>query len=277
MDRQTGGEADWPGRGALYDLAGCVRFYSRLPVPQLPGEPDPHRSPDFTTLPRMLPLAGLILALPAALMLAAAWAIGLGPFLAATLAVAILVVATGALHEDGLADVADGFGGGSTRERRLEIMRDSRIGAYGGAALVLALALRIGALATLLDRTGYAAATGLIVAAILSRVAALAPMVMLKPARPNGLSAAVGRPGRASQATALGLGVALALGAVPLGLPPGGVAPMILCAGLAALGLTWLARVMIGGQTGDVIGACQQAAEIAALLALVAAVAAVGD
>ncbi len=152
MDRQTGGEADWPGRGALYDLAGCLRFYSRLPVPQLPGEPDPHRSPDFTTLPRMLPLAGLILALPAALVLAAGWAVGLGPFLAATLAVAVAVVATGALHEDGLADVADGFGGGATRERRLEIMRDSRIGAYGGAALVLALALRIGALATLLDR-----------------------------------------------------------------------------------------------------------------------------
>ncbi|SDN02336.1 cobalamin-5'-phosphate synthase [Methylobacterium phyllostachyos] len=273
MDRQTGGEADWPGRGALYDLAGCVRFYSRLPVPQLPGEPDPHRAPDFTTLPRMLPLAGLILALPAALALVAAWWIGLGPFLAATLALAILVMATGALHEDGLADVADGFGGGGTRERRLEIMRDSRIGAYGGAALVLALALRIGALATLLDRTGAAAATALILAAALSRVAALAPMVLLEPARTGGLSASVGRPDRMSLATALGLGVALALAACLLGLPFGGVALMIVGAGLAALGMTALARGKIGGQTGDVIGACQQVAEIAALLALVAAVA----
>lgn len=273
MDRQTGGEADWPGRGALYDLAGCLRFYSRLPVPQLPGEPDPHRSPDFTTLPRMLPLAGLVLALPAALVLAAAWWIGLGPFLAATLAVATLVVATGALHEDGLADVADGFGGGATRERRLEIMRDSRIGAYGGAALVLALALRIGALATLLDRTGTAAVTALILAAALSRVAALAPMVLLAPARPGGLSASVGRPSRASLATALGLGLALALAACLLDLPLGGVALMILSAGLSALGMTRLARRKIGGQTGDVIGACQQVAEIAALVALVAAVA----
>jgi adenosylcobinamide-GDP ribazoletransferase len=277
MDRQTGGEADWPGRDALHDLALCLRFYSRLPVPQLPGEPDPHRSPDFTRLPRMLPLAGLILALPAALVLAAAWGIGLGPFLAATLAVGVLVVATGALHEDGLADVADGFGGGTTRERRLEIMRDSRIGAYGGAALVLALALRIGALATLLDRTGHAAATALVLAAALSRVAALAPMVLLGPARPAGLAASVGRPDRASLATALGLGAALALGAVPLGLPFDGVALMIPCAGLAALGLTRLARAKIGGQTGDVIGACQQVAEIAALLALVAATAGVAD
>ncbi|MGH1574068.1 adenosylcobinamide-GDP ribazoletransferase [Methylobacterium sp. P31] len=271
MDRQTGGEADWPGRGALYDLAGCLRFYSRLPVPQLPGEPDPHRSPDFTGLTRMLPLAGLILALPAALVLAVAWRIGLGPFLAATLAIAVLVVATGALHEDGLADVADGFGGGTTRERRLEIMRDSRIGAYGATALVLALALRIGALATLLDRTGYAAATALLLAAALSRVAALAPMVLLPPARPDGLAASVGRPGRSSLTTALGIGVALALAAGLLGLPLGGVALMILCAGLATLALTRLARRTIGGQTGDVIGACQQVSEIAALLALVAA------
>ncbi|MCJ2121745.1 adenosylcobinamide-GDP ribazoletransferase [Methylobacterium sp. J-077] len=271
MDRQTGGEADWPGRGALYDLAGCLRFYSRLPVPQLPGEPDPHRVPDFTALPRMLPLAGLILALPAALTLAVGWWIGLGPFLAATLAVAVMVLATGALHEDGLADVADGFGGGATLERRLEIMRDSRIGAYSGAALVLALALRIGALATLLDRTGYAAATALILVAVLSRLAALAPMVLLPPARPGGLSAAVGRPDRASLWVALGSFLVVALAAVILGLPLRGVALAILCAGLAALALTRLAREKIGGQTGDVIGACQQLSEIAALLALVAA------
>jgi adenosylcobinamide-GDP ribazoletransferase len=273
MDRQTGGEADWPGRGALYDLAGCLRFYSRLPVPQLPGEPDPHRSPDFTRLPRMLPLAGLILALPAASVLAISWWIGLGPFLAATLAIATLVVATGALHEDGLADVADGFGGGTTRERRLEIMRDSRIGAYGGAALVLALALRIGALATLLDRTGYAAATALVLVAALSRIAALAPMVLLPPARPGGLSASVGRPDRTSLATACGLGIALALAAGLLGLPARGIALAVLSAGLAALALIRLARQKIGGQTGDVVGACQQVSEIAALLALVAAVA----
>ncbi|MBD8904657.1 adenosylcobinamide-GDP ribazoletransferase, partial [Methylobacterium bullatum] len=165
-----------------YDLAACLRFYSRLPVPRLPGEGDPHRLPDFRTLPRMLPLAGLILALPSALILLVAWALDLGPFLAATLALAVGTLVTGALHEDGLADVADGFGGGATRERRIEIMRDSRIGAYGGVALVLTLALRIGALATLLDRTGSLAALALVLAASLSRSAALAPMVLLGPA-----------------------------------------------------------------------------------------------
>ena len=266
------GEADWPGRALLSDLAACLRFYSRLPVPALPGEPDPHAVPDFRTIPRMLPVAGLILAVPPALVLLAGWWIDLGPFVAATLAVATAVMLTGALHEDGLADVADGFGGGATAERSLAIMKDSRIGAYGGVALMLSLALRIGALATLLDRTGTAAATGLALAAILSRVASLAPMVLLPPARPSGLSAAVGRPSRAATGTAIGLGLGLALLGLPFGLPFAGVGAMVVLAPLAALALTGVARRKIGGQTGDVIGACQQVAEIGALLALLATV-----
>ena len=161
----------FPGATLAYDLAGCLRFYSRLPVPPLPGEGDPHAVPDFRTLPRMLPLAGLVLGLPGALVMLAAWGLGLGPFLAATLALTAGVLVTGALHEDGLADVADGFGGGSTSVRRLEIMRDSRIGAYGGVALMLSLALRIGALATLLDRGGHLAVLALVLAAALSRTA----------------------------------------------------------------------------------------------------------
>ena len=189
-------EDTFPGASLAYDLAACLRFYSRLPVPRLPGEGDPHRLPDFRTLPRLLPVAGLILALPSALILLVAWGLDLGPFLAGTLAVAAGTLVTGALHEDGLADVADGFGGGTTRERRIEIMRDSRIGAYGGVALVLTLALRIGAFATLLDRTGAMAAMALLLAASLSRSAALAPMVLLGPARPGGAGASVGVPDR---------------------------------------------------------------------------------
>lgn len=273
MDRQTGGEADWPGREALHDLAACLRFYSRLPVPQMPGEPDPHRPPDFTRLPRMLPLAGVILALPAALVLASGWLAGLGPFLAATLAVGIMAMTTGGLHEDGLADFTDGLGAGGDRPRMLAIMRDSRIGSYGSLALILALALRIGALATLLDRIGLSAAAGLVVAAALSRLAALAPMVLLPPARSDGLSAAAGRPRRASLGTAGALGLILCLAALPFGLSLLGVVVMGVVSAVAALAVTGIARRRLGGQTGDVIGACQQAAEIAGLLGLVAAVA----
>jgi adenosylcobinamide-GDP ribazoletransferase len=267
--RPQGGEADWPGRGLLSDLATCLRFYSRLPVPRLPGEGDPHAAPDFRRAPRMLPAAGLILALPAALTLLAAWKLGLGPFLAAGLALAVAVLVTGALHEDGLADVADGLGG-ATRVRRLEIMRDSRVGTYGATALVITLALRMGALATLLDRAGAAAAVALVLAASLSRVAALAPMMLLGPARPGGLGAAVGRPEAATLWIALGFGAILAVLALPFGLPVSGILAMIVLGGLAALGMTRLAAEKLGGQTGDVVGACQQVAEIAGLLGLIA-------
>ena len=264
------GDGDIPGIDLAYDLAACLRFYSRLPVPRLPGEPDPHATPDFRTVPRMLPVAGVILALPAALVLIAAKGLGLGPFLAATLAVTLAALVTGALHEDGLADLADGFGGGTTRERRLEIMRDSRIGSYGGIALVLSLSLRISALATLLDRTGaVSAAVALVLAASLSRVAALAPMVLLAPARPGGASASVGRPSKGTVGIAAGIGLVLALLALPFGLPLAGLVLMPVLALTASLTLSGIAHAKIGGQTGDVIGACQQVAEIAALLGLI--------
>lgn len=267
------GDGDIPGIDLAYDLAACLRFYSRLPVPRLPGEPDPHATPDFRTVPRMLPVAGVILALPAALVLIAAKGLGLGPFLAATLAVTLAALVTGALHEDGLADLADGFGGGTTRERRLEIMRDSRIGSYGGIALVLSLSLRIGALATLLDRTGaVSAAVAFVLAASLSRVAALAPMVLLAPARPGGASASVGRPSKGTVGIAAGIGLVLALLALPFGLPLAGLVLMPVLALTASLTLSGIAHAKIGGQTGDVIGACQQVAEIAALLGLILAV-----
>ncbi|SFU73384.1 cobalamin-5'-phosphate synthase [Methylobacterium sp. 174MFSha1.1] len=259
----------WP---PLADLAACLRFYSRLPVPALPGETDVHAAPDFRTVPRMLPLAGLVIGAAGAVALAASLALGLGPFLAATLALAFTTLVTGALHEDGLADVADGFGGGATPTRRLEIMRDSRIGAYGAAALVLSYALRIGALATLADRIGWRVAVAFLMAAALSRTAALWPLCRLPPARPDGAAHAVGRPTTATHATAWALCLAVLAAAGLLGLPWLSLSLAGLLAFLAAWTLSRMAARLVGGQTGDVIGASQQLAEIAALLALVIAI-----
>lgn len=270
-DDSGGRQPPVPGLGLLHDLAACLRFFSRLPVPALPGEPSAHALPDFRKVARMLPMAGLVLALPAALVLLAAWKLGLGAFVAAALALAMLAAVTGALHEDGLADVADGFGGGGTRERRLEIMRDSRIGAYGGLALVLALALRLGALATMLERIGDETALAFLLAAALSRCAAMLPMVLLAPARRDGAAASVGRPSGISLAIAAGSCLILAGIAAGLGLPAAGVLLAVLLAPTAALALTALAQRRIGGHTGDVIGACQQVAEIAALIGILAA------
>lgn len=251
------------------DLARCLRFYSRLPVPALPYEQNPHALPDFPRLARVLPLAGLVLGVLPALAMAGALWLDLGPWLAAMLAVSVMTLTTGAFHEDGLADTADSFGG-ATRERRLDIMRDSRIGTFGAAALFLALALRIGALATLITRTdGVAAAAAILGIAALCRTAGLMPLVFLPPARLEGASHAVGQPPRDVFWFAVGLAGAAAITLGVLGgLPFGGIVLMMTLSALSGYGMIRLADHHIQGQTGDIAGATQQVAEIAALIGL---------
>jgi adenosylcobinamide-GDP ribazoletransferase len=251
------------------DLVQALRFYSRLPLPALPWEPDPHALPDFQRVARVLPLAGVVLGILPALAMGAALVLGLGPWLAATLAVAAMTLTTGALHEDGLADTADSFGG-ATRERRLEIMRDSRIGSFGSAALFFALALRIGALAALASRVEWPAVlAAILIAASLSRTAGLMLLVFLPPARRDGASYSVGQPTRETFWLAAGLAglIAVVLGLLG-GLPASGLGLMLALSALAGLTFMRLAERHIGGQTGDLAGAAQQAAEIAALIGL---------
>ena len=133
------------------ETLSALRFYSRLPVPSFAFEGDPHRAPDFRTLPRILPLAGAIITLPAIFVAWLAALIDLPSLTLALLVVASLVIVTGAMAEDGFADVADGFFGGHTAERRLEIMADSRVGAFGVVAMILALGVKVSSLAALFD------------------------------------------------------------------------------------------------------------------------------
>ncbi len=258
---------------SLIALARCIRFYSRIPVPKLPFEEDPHGAPDFRIVPRVLPFAAVIIALPAALVLLGAGALGLTGFLAAALAVTVSILATGAMAEDGLSDVADGFGGGHSVERRLEIMADSRLGAYGAAAMVMALLMRVIALADLTDFMGLAAgASALLAGAGVSRVAGLLPLVFLPSARPGGKSASVGRP--TAMTISLALIFSIVLGAALLfagGFHGKGIALALLFSLVTALPMIALAQRMIGGQTGDVAGATQQVAEIGFLIILLVA------
>ena len=253
----------------LSDLLVAIRFYSRLPVPRLSGEKHPYRLPDFDRITPILPLASLIIALPATLVLIAAdWC--LSSLLAASLAIATQLLVTGAFHEDGLADVADGFGGGQDRASRLTIMTDSRLGTYGAAALILSLMMRILALSSLLEFEGGPEAGLLwLCAAPLSRVIGLFPMMMLDNAKPDGKAAQVGKASRKSFAIALILAVLIAF-VLPLGIEAdmGPLALAIVLALLSPLPLLNLSKKLIGGQTGDVAGAAQQIAEITFLLAL---------
>lgn len=241
------------------DIPAAVGLLSRLPVP-VDAEQATARGARAAWA---YPLAGLVLALIAGgVGTLAGWA-GLGPELVAGLVVSIWVICTGALHEDGLADCADGFWGGWDRDRRLEIMKDSRIGAYGVIALVLGLGLRWQALTVCFEAGLYWAA--LIPAAMVSRAAMVAVMAGLPPARPGGLAHAVGRPG---------FWVAVLAGLIAL-LAAMSVAHWagLLAAGVAAA-VAWIAgRIAlnkIGGQTGDVLGATQQVTEIVVLLTLAA-------
>ncbi|MDF2120395.1 adenosylcobinamide-GDP ribazoletransferase [Roseiarcaceae bacterium H3SJ34-1] len=254
------------------DLLACLRFYSRLPVPSLAFEADPHIMPDFSRIARVLPVAGVIIALPATVVLAIASAAGIPALPASGLALAALVATTGAFHEDGLADTADGFGGGTTRARKLDIMKDSRIGTYGGAALVLSLGLRWSGLAALIDMRGTEAALLiLIAAAAFSRPLGLTPLFALPPARTDGAAQAAGPlPADAyilSVAGGAAIALLLTLAHVDLGDTALGLWLTASATAFAgALSVTALSYRQIGGQTGDVAGATQQVAEIVFLL-----------
>lgn len=209
------------------------------------------------------PLVGAGLGGAVGAALAGALTLGLPPLAAAALALALGLMLTGALHEDGLADCADGFGGGADRARRLEIMRDSRLGAFGVAALALLLLGKAGLLA---DLEGWRAVAVCAAAGAVSR-APLAAMLRWAPqARANGLAAATGRPRLATVAAGLCLALALALA-----LTGGSGALALALAALATLAMAALARRKIGGISGDVLGAAQALGEVAALAALVAA------
>ena len=253
-------------RNLLIDLAQVLRFYSRLPIPVLPGERQAHAAPDFARLVWAIPLGGALLGGLAALVLYGSAQV-FNPFIAATLAVAAAVWMTGAFHEDGLADTADGLGGGMTRERKLEIMRDSRIGTFGGAALILALLLRTGALEGLVANHPAKAALALAVSGGVSRMMAIAVLFALPPARLDGAAFAAGQPGKAMTL----LGALLACLMLAILVPVYGPVASLLAALLASIAVAImirLAKISIGGQTGDIAGAAQQAAEIGLLLGL---------
>jgi adenosylcobinamide-GDP ribazoletransferase len=244
---------------ALRDGKVALAFLTRLPV--RPARP--WQDADLAASVAMFPLVGLVIGLLGALTYACATALGLPPLLATVLALAALVWSTGAMHEDGLADLADGFGG-TSRAKKLEIMHDPRIGSFGVIAIVLALLARAGALTALAEPATVA--TALVGAAALSR--ALMPMAMLAmpQARGDGLAMWAGRPHptRVAAAAAIAILIVLVL------LPPTVAAVAILAAAGAGAMVAMAASRTLGGITGDVLGAIQQLAEIAFLLAVAA-------
>lgn len=207
------------------------------------------------------PFAGTVLGTFAALITAIAMWLGVDPMLAAGIYLAATVFMSGAMHEDGLADTADGFWGGWDPARRLEIMKDSAIGAYGVIALILGLITRWAAVWLLIDGGWWF--FPLIAIETLSRGAMPALMHALPNARDTGLSQSQGRPDTATAGLAIAGASVLSLLLIGLS-----TIPLLIFGALAATGMALLAKTKIGGQTGDVLGATQQITAITLLMVL---------
>jgi len=242
--------------GAEFLLA--ARFLTRLPL----GAAPPLEPGDLARAAWAFPLVGAGVGIIAALVFGAALSLEVPPLVAALLALAASALATGALHEDGVADMADGLGG-ADHDHRLALMRDARCGVYGVLALVIAVGSRAGALAAC--GAGWGAAA-LIAAHAVGRGGMSVALYSLPPARSDGLGAHAGEPEPAVVGWALGILILVAY--LMLGW----------AAGLAALAAATIAMVLVGetarrffgGQTGDVLGAIEQVGEAATLIAAAA-------
>jgi adenosylcobinamide-GDP ribazoletransferase len=242
-----------------FTLAAMFLTRLRLPMRESAGMPALKRAS------RMFAVVGLFVGLAGGIVYAVAIELGFASWLAAAFAVGTTILLTGGLHEDGLADMADGFAGGGTRDEKLAIMRDSRIGSFGTLALIFSVLLRVAALASLSDIDIVIAA--LIAGHATSRAAMTAVMHALPNARSDGLSAGVGRPDRFTA----GIGLAVAAVAALVLLQGAGLLAIIIGVGAAAA-IAWLAQRQISGQTGDVLGATEQVAQVAFLAGLTLAI-----
>lgn len=238
-----------------HDIPAALGLLSRLPI-KVNDAKAVERSAASTWA---YPIAGAIIG---GLLGVIAWgclALGLPTSICAGVVLGAGWMITGGLHQDGLADCADGFWGGYTPERRLEIMKDSQIGTYGVLALILITGLQWIALSTALNSLN--AIITLAAIGAISRAPLPAIMHGLTQARTSGLSHSVGQPTRNTALIAAGIGAIACLGL--------GVTALVI-ASLAALACALLAKQKIGGQTGDTLGATQQIIEVSLLIFIVA-------
>ncbi|MBS1141125.1 MAG: cobalamin-5-phosphate synthase [Proteobacteria bacterium] len=247
-------------RRELEYFFGAIRFFTRLPVPGWVG----HSAEALNHSARYFPAVGLMVGGIGALVYLGAALLWPQP-VAVLLSMAATIYATGAFHEDGLSDTADGLGGGWEKVRILEIMKDSRVGSYGVVALVLAL---LGKFVLLSSLEPALVPIALLAGHAVSRFYATVLLATMDYVREDQLSKAKPLATRMSGGAML---VALCFAIAPLlGLP---LFQVLAGVALASMATLWLARKFhrwLGGYTGDCLGATQQLAEIAFYLGLVA-------
>jgi adenosylcobinamide-GDP ribazoletransferase len=246
------------------DLRASTAFLTRVPSEWL--GPAAGTKPDFRRAARVFPVTGALVGIVGGAVLVIAVWLNIPPLVAATLSVLATMAFTGGLHEDGLADTVDGFGGGTTAARKLEIMDDSRIGTFGVAAVVFSILLRVAALTSLLPLGAFRAALVLIAAEAISRAAMVRLWQELPAARLGGLAHETGPPDQQAMVVAMVIGLTVAVILVWPAVSFWAAILAILLAGVATYIFSRLSYREIGGRTGDTLGACQQIAAVAFLI-----------
>lgn len=237
-------------------LLAALQFLTRVPIRL-------RREPSLSDTVAWFPLAGALIGAAVGGAAGGLWHV-VPPLVAGAVGVAVGLLVTGAFHEDGLGDVADAFGGGWTLERRLEIMKDSRHGTYGVAAICTSIAVRVVALGSLPGP--WAMFTGAVAAHTMGRVAAVVMAGTMPLATHSGLGADYGR-GTSRPRALVGTAMGLVLTAAAVGW---WAAPLAGAALVAVAGTGLLARRKIGGISGDVLGATEQVAECLCFVVLTA-------
>ncbi len=251
----------------LAELLVSLKFLTRIPIPfSKTVSPVP-----LVQAMRQFGLAGGLIGALTGLALKAIGLLHMPLLMTASFAVLFGLLISGAFHEDGLADTADGLAGGQSRERRLEIMRDSRIGTFGAAALMLALMCRAGAYIGLLNLIYWQAILILAACGAFSRAMVVDLMWATRPARADGLSNSAGRPSRNTALFAIVTAGAIALWAGAYIAPMAGI-EAVGVALLVTAAMRWLSTRLIGGQTGDICGATQVLCELGMLAAYLSTV-----
>jgi len=259
---------------ALRHFLLAVQFFTRVPVTGRLADWVGYSPEMLRASAAWYPVVGLVVGAVGA---GVAWAllqvlppVAGAPFAAAALSTAVTVLFTGAFHEDGLADVADGLGGSLQRERALQIMKDSRIGAFGAIAMVLGLACKLGLLAVIAAADAQALVAALLLGHALSRYW---PLLIVREldyvGEANGSKAkpiAESISNRSLLVASACTLLVLACGAWQLG--PLWVAAAVLLSGLAWRILARWLRRRLQGFTGDCLGAVQQVCEIACYLGI---------
>lgn len=240
----------------IEDLRAAFMLLTRIPVRW-----DKETPPDLNRCLWTYPIVGMVVALVGVCVYGGGIFIHLPNGVSVLLSIAVMIIVTGAFHEDGLADTLDGFGGGLTAEKKLEIMRDSRIGTYGGLGLIIVIGLKA---AVLWSMAYYQFMAALLVGASLSRFMIILILRILPPAREGGLSVNAGRP--SNNTILVGLSTPLLISMLLLDLRTSLIVVAV------AVIITWLFSrftfKQVGGFSGDILGATQQISEVAIFLTL---------